>query len=94
MSGALDSVPVPALLGGETWTCQSPRVSSAPLFAICTWASWASLVAQAGKESACSVGDLGSIPGFRRSPGEGKGQYSGMENSMDYIVHEVAKSGT
>ena len=27
----------------------------------------------AGKESACSVGDLGSIPGLRRSPGEGKG---------------------
>ena len=27
----------------------------------------------AGKESACNVGDLGSIPGLRRSPGEGKG---------------------
>ena len=41
----------------------------------------------AGKESACSVGDLGSIPGLGRSPGEGKGyplQYSGLENSMDY----------
>ena len=34
----------------------------------------------AGKESACNVGDLGSIPGLGRSPGEGKGyplQYSG-----------------
>ena len=44
----------------------------------------------AGKESACSVGDLGSIPGLRRSPGEGKGyplHYSGLENSMDCIVH-------
>ena len=51
----------------------------------------------AGKESACNVGDLGSIPGFGRSPGEGKGyplQYSGLENSMDCIVHGVAKSLT
>ena len=40
-----------------------------------------------GKESICSVGDLGSIPGLGRAPGEGKGypfQYSGLENSMDY----------
>ena len=51
----------------------------------------------AGKESACTVGDLGSIPGLERSPGEGNGyplQYSGLENSMDYIVHGVAKSQT
>ena len=50
-----------------------------------------------GKESACNVGDLGSIPGLGRSPGEGNGyplQYSGLENSMDYIVHRVAKSLT
>ena len=43
----------------------------------------------AGKESACDVGDLGSIPGLGRSPGEGKGypfQYSGLENSMDCVV--------
>ena len=42
------------------------------------------------KESACNVGDLGSIPRLGRSPGEGKGypfQYSGLENSMDGIVH-------
>ena len=42
-----------------------------------------------GKESACNVGDLGSIPGLGRSPGEGKGyplRYSGLENSMDCIV--------
>ena len=47
-----------------------------------------SSVGQAGKESACNAGDLGSIPGLGRSPGEGKGyplQYSGLENSMDYI---------
>ena len=57
----------------------------------------ASLVAQLGKESASSAGDLGSISGLGRSPGEGKGyplQYSGLENSMDCIVHGVAKSRT
>ena len=51
----------------------------------------------AGKESACNVGDLGSIPGLGRSPGEGKGyplQYTGLENSMDCIVHGVTKSQT
>ena len=49
----------------------------------------------AGKESACNVGDLGSILGLGRSPGEGKGyplQYSGLENSMDCIVHGVTES--
>ena len=51
----------------------------------------------AGKESVCKVGDLGSIPGLGRSPGEGKGyplQYSGLENSKDCTVHGVAKSQT
>ena len=51
----------------------------------------------AGKESACNERDLGSIPGLGRSPGEGKGyplQYSGLENSMDRIVHGVAESRT
>ena len=40
----------------------------------------------AGKESACSAGDLGLIPGLGRSPGEGKGyplHYSGLETFMD-----------
>ena len=49
----------------------------------------------AGKVSACNTGDLGSIPGLERSPREGKGyplQYSDLENSMDCIVHGVAKS--
>ena len=48
----------------------------------------------AGKESTYSMGDLGSIPGLGRSPGEGKGyplQYSGLENSMDSIVHAGRK---
>ena len=51
----------------------------------------------AGKESACNAGDLGLIPGMERSPGEGKGyplQYSGLENSLDCIVHAVAESDT
>ena len=51
----------------------------------------------AGKESACNAGDLGSVPGLGRSPGEGKDyslQYSGLENSVDSIVHGVAKSRT
>ena len=50
-----------------------------------------------GKEATCNAGDLGSIPGLGRYPGEGKGyplQYSGLENSMDCIVHRVAKSQT
>ena len=50
-----------------------------------------------GKESACSAGDLVSIPGLGRYPGEGNGyplQYSGLKNSMDCIVHGVAKSWT
>ena len=55
-----------------------------------------------GKGSACSVGDLGSIPGLGRSPGEGNGnpfQYPGLENLMDRgawwaAVHGVSKSWT
>ena len=46
-----------------------------------------------GKESAYNAGDLGSIPGLERSPGEAKGyplQYSGLENSMDlYSLKEL-----
>ena len=53
-----------------------------------------------GKESACNVGDWGSIPGLERSPGEGNGyplQYSGLENPMNKgvwraVVHGFAKS--
>ena len=49
----------------------------------------------AGKESACNVGGLGSTPGLGRSPAEENShplQYSGLENSMEYTVHEIAKS--
>ena len=55
------------------------------------------LCGSSGKESACTVGDLGSILGLGRSTGEGKGyplQYSGLEKSMDCRVHGVAKSWT
>ena len=53
-----------------------------------------------GKESACSAGGLGSVPGLGRSPGEGNGnslQDSCLENPMDggawwAAVHGVAKS--
>ena len=54
------------------------------------------------KASACNAGDLGSIPGSGRSPGEGNGnslQYSCLENPMDggawwATVHGVAESDT
>ena len=54
------------------------------------------------KASACNAGDPGSIPGLRRSPGEGNGnplQYSCLENPMDWgawwaTVHRVTKSRT
>ena len=55
-----------------------------------------------GKASACNVGDLGSIPGLGRSPGEGNGnplQYSCLENPTDRgawwaTVYGVTKSQT
>ena len=50
----------------------------------------------AGKESAYNVGDLGSIPGRGRSPGEGNGsplQCSGLENSMACIVQGLQSVG-
>ena len=53
------------------------------------WFSWSRIAFKAG--------DLGLISGLGRSPGEGKGyplQYSGLENSMNCIVHGVPKSRT
>ena len=63
-----------------------------------TWASWW----LRGKEPACNAGDVGSIPGSGRSPGEGNGnplQYSCLENPMDRgagraTVLGIAKSQT
>ena len=49
----------------------------------------------AGKESTCNAGDLGLIPGLGRSPGEAEGyplQSSGLENSMDSLVHGFTES--
>jgi len=50
----------------------------------------------AGKESACNAGDLGSIPGLGRSPGEGKGYHSSILawKTTWTTVHGVAKSRT
>ena len=59
--------------------------------------SWAALVAQLVKDLPAMWADLGLIPGLGRSSGKGKGyplQYSGLENSLDCIVHGVAKSQT
>ena len=56
----------------------------------------------ASEESACNVGDMGSVPGLGQPPGEGNGyllQYSCLENPVDRrawqtIVHEITKSQT
>ena len=71
------------------------------LFSV-SYSIWASLVAQRLKHLPCNAGDLGSIPGLGRYPGEGNGnplQYSCLENPMDRgagwaTVHGVAKSWT
>ena len=78
--------------------------SNPPLLPLLHWQAGSLPLAQpglpcgsAGKEFACNAGDLGSMPGLGRFPGEGKGyplQYSGLENSMDYTVHGVARSRT
>ena len=74
----------------------SEQISLVDSSEVDTWI-WAVSV---GKESACSAGDLGSIPRLGRSPGEGNGhplQYPCLENLMDRgawwaAVHGVAKS--
>ena len=85
--------PVPYLPGYLGLGCflfqRSQFLSSGPLHA--------TRGGSAGKESACNAGDLGSIPGLGRSPGEANGnplQYSGLENSTDCIVHGVTRSQT
>ena len=75
----------------QSWT-RLKRLSSSSSYMVLGFPS-----GSAGKESVCNVGDLGSTPGLGRSPGEGNGyplQYSGLENSMDSIVHGVTKSQT
>ena len=74
-------------IGKMCWTSDRPPT---PVF-------WGFPGGSAGKESTCSAGDLGSIPGLGRSTGEGNSyplQYSGLENAMDSIVDGVTKSGT
>ena len=66
---------------------ESRRIVLMNLFAGQKWRS-SFPCGSAGKESACSVGDLGSIPGLGRCPGEGKCYplpYSGLENSQSYL---------
>ena len=75
--------------------CTSLR--SGFFFFKCLKSCWGFPCCSAGKESTCSAEDLGLIPGLGISPGGVKGytlQYSGLENSMDCIVHGVAKSRT
>ena len=96
----LSGSPVPELHGAG-------HPGDTPLVALgdhLCWGSpqyWASLVGS-GKEYACNVGDLGSIPGLGRSPGGRHGnplQYSYLENPTDRgpwwaTVHRVTKSQT
>ena len=59
--------------------------------------TWGLPCGSADKETVYDEGDLGMIPALGRSPGEGNGyslQYSGLENSMDYLVHGAAKRQT
>ena len=94
-----DRLRTPVFWPGEFHELYSP--SGCKELDMTEWLNWTELnhlvCGQTGKESACNVGDLSSIPGLGRSPGERKGyplQYSGLENSMDCIVHRVAKSWT
>ena len=87
----------------EVVSCCHPWVAGWILTQRKCFKFWALLVSQLlknlpakEKKSACDEGDLGSIPGLGRSPGEGNGyplQYSGLENSMDCIVHGLQTAG-
>ena len=99
-----------ALVTYENKTIKFPMVLGKAVLLRITWAEelahWKRLWCFPGssevKASACNAGDLGSIPGLGRSPGEGNGnplQYSCLENPMDggawwATVHRVAKSRT
>ena len=83
---------------GQGHHFQNVPVYSPSLF----WKFWGLFGGLVNKESACNAGDLGSIPGLGKSPGEGNGyplRYSYLENSTDRgawwaTVHEVCKSRT
>ena len=88
--------PVPELLASHTPSSWSSCFQKYEVSSFRFWCEGFPC-GSAGKESACNAGDLGSIPGLERSPGEGEGyplQCSGLENSMDRIVPGVAKSQT
>ena len=88
--------PKPPALGGLA-TGPSGKFPCLELWSDLRSMLWGFPCGSAGKEYTCNVGDLGSIPGLGRSPGEMKGyplQYSGLENSMDCIVHGHVKSQT
>ena len=78
------------------YTCKILKVNLLNLLQIyrCIRTSLGFPCGSAGKESTCSEGDLDSIPGLGRFPGEGKGYPLCLENSMDCIVHGVTKSRT
>ena len=83
----------------DVFVCRTQRPKYMKHTNVCDWSRYTIVCGFPGgsdsKASACNVGDLGSTPGLGRSPGEGKGyplQYSGLENSMKYIVHGVTES--
>ena len=84
--------------GGQNWVRLSQcRRACGPCYCHSIITVYGGCYGSAGKESTCNAGDLCSIPGSGRSPGEGKGytlQYSGLENSTDCIVHGLANSQT
>ena len=97
-NGSNTSLPVSVPLTLQNFSSSREEVESfLPPFECGSTCALSFLGGLLSKESACNAGDLGSIPELGRSPGEGKGyplQYSGLENSMDCIVHGVAKSQT
>ena len=85
------------------WSHSSYHCPVGPVQLFSYQSHWkASMVAQWIKESACNAGDLGSIPGLGRSPGEGNGnplQCSCLENPLgkdawQAAVHRVTQSWT
>ena len=83
------------LLTHRAWCAVVHGVAGSPIW-LSDWTE-VKLTCSVGKDSACNTGDPGSIPGLGRFAEEGIGypfQYSGLENSMDCIVHAVARSQT